>query len=120
MVSMVKIGLTGKFIFQGIDAEYVSLEDIVPISDDGDLHVEGSLDQPFYDSVAAAVGERIKECAPRVPVVTGAYHSPYVHASHKIVQVSLVLFRDRCCARLVGATRTSSLRYSLLASKPPN
>jgi len=58
---------------QGIDAEYVSLEDIVPISDDGDLHAEGSLDQPFYDSVAAAVGERIKECAPRVPVVTGFF-----------------------------------------------
>ncbi|KAG8216369.1 Aspartate/glutamate/uridylate kinase [Butyriboletus roseoflavus] len=58
---------------QGIDAEYVSLEDIVPISDDGDLHEEGSLDQSFYDGVAAALGERIKGCAPRVPVVTGFF-----------------------------------------------
>ncbi|KAG9311844.1 Aspartate/glutamate/uridylate kinase [Chiua virens] len=58
---------------QGIDAEYISLEDIVPVSDDGDLHVEGSLDQSFYDSVATAVGERIKACAPRVPVVTGFF-----------------------------------------------
>ncbi|KAH0834718.1 Aspartate/glutamate/uridylate kinase [Lanmaoa asiatica] len=58
---------------QGIDAEYVSLEDIVPISDDGDLHAEGSLDQSFYDGVAAAVGERIKGCAPRVPVVPGFF-----------------------------------------------
>ncbi|KAF8120219.1 Aspartate/glutamate/uridylate kinase [Boletus edulis] len=58
---------------QGIDAEFVSLEDIVPISDDGDLHVEGSLDQSFYDDVATAVGKRIKECAPKVPVVTGFF-----------------------------------------------
>jgi len=79
---MAHISLTGKFIFQGVDAEYVSLEDIVPISDDGDPDAEGSLDQPFYDSVAAAVGERIKECAPRVPVVTGAYQSPYMCISH--------------------------------------
>ncbi|KAN0085735.1 Aspartate/glutamate/uridylate kinase [Tylopilus felleus] len=58
---------------QGIDAEYVSLEDIVPVSDDGDLQEEGSLDQSFYDTVATAVGERVKECAPRVPVVTGFF-----------------------------------------------
>lgn len=79
---MARISLTGKFVFQGVDAEYVSLEDIVPISDDGDPDTEGSLDQPFYDSVAAAVGERIKECAPRVPVVTGACRSPYMCISH--------------------------------------
>ncbi|KIJ63048.1 hypothetical protein HYDPIDRAFT_176137 [Hydnomerulius pinastri MD-312] len=59
---------------QGIDAEYVSLEDVVPVTDDGDSgHLEGSLDQSFYDSVALAVGERIKQCAPRVPVVTGFF-----------------------------------------------
>lgn len=58
---------------QGIDAEYVSLEDIIPVSDDSDTVPEGSLDQAFYDSVAAAVGERIKACIPRVPVVTGFF-----------------------------------------------
>lgn len=76
IVSTVRIDHIGIFIFQGIDAEYVSLEDIVPITDDGDLHAQGPLDQTFYDSVAAAVGERIKACAPRVPVVTGTYPSP--------------------------------------------
>ena len=55
----------------------------MPVSDDGDLHAEGSLDQTFYDGVAAAVGERVKQCAPRVPVVTGAYHSPYAHVPHE-------------------------------------
>ncbi|KAG0707898.1 Aspartate/glutamate/uridylate kinase [Suillus ampliporus] len=58
---------------QGIDAEYVSLEDIIPVSEDGDSVPEGSLDQAFYDSVATAVGERIKRCAPRIPVVTGFF-----------------------------------------------
>ncbi|KAG2127895.1 Aspartate/glutamate/uridylate kinase [Suillus bovinus] len=62
---------------QGIDAEYVSLEDIIPLSEDSDTIKEGSLDQAFYDSVATAVGERIKGCAPRVPVVTGFFgHVP--------------------------------------------
>ncbi|KAG1752240.1 Aspartate/glutamate/uridylate kinase [Suillus lakei] len=62
---------------QGIDAEYVSLEDIIPVSEDSDTIPEGSLDQAFYDGVAAAVGERIKGCTPRVPVVTGFFgHVP--------------------------------------------
>ncbi|KAH7882316.1 Aspartate/glutamate/uridylate kinase [Phlebopus sp. FC_14] len=60
---------------QGIDAEYVSLEDIIPLAEDGDTTYPegGSLDQSFYDGVAVAVGERIKQCAPRVPVVTGFF-----------------------------------------------
>ncbi|KAG1887622.1 Aspartate/glutamate/uridylate kinase [Suillus subluteus] len=62
---------------QGIDAEYVSLEDIIPVSEDSDTIPEGSLNQAFYDNVAAAVGERIKGCTPRVPVVTGFFgHVP--------------------------------------------
>ncbi|KAG1841820.1 Aspartate/glutamate/uridylate kinase [Suillus subalutaceus] len=62
---------------QGIDAEYVSLEDIIPVSEDSDTVPEGSLNQAFYDTVAAAVGERIKGCTPRVPVVTGFFgHVP--------------------------------------------
>ncbi|KAG2367245.1 Aspartate/glutamate/uridylate kinase [Suillus spraguei] len=62
---------------QGIDAEYVSLEDIIPVSEDSDTVPEGSLNQAFYDNVAAAVGERIRGCTPRVPVVTGFFgHVP--------------------------------------------
>lgn len=59
-------------IFQGVDAEYVSLENIVPFPDDGEVQAETeTLGQEFYDKVAAAVGKRILECGPRVPVVTG-------------------------------------------------
>jgi len=43
------------------------------MSDDSDSAPEGSLDQTFYDNVAIAVGERVKQCAPRVPVVTGFF-----------------------------------------------
>ncbi|KAG1740515.1 Aspartate/glutamate/uridylate kinase [Suillus paluster] len=58
---------------RGIDAEFISLEDIIPVSEDSDSAPEGSLDQAFYDSVATAIGERIKRCMPRVPVVTGFF-----------------------------------------------
>ncbi|KAF9457925.1 Aspartate/glutamate/uridylate kinase [Collybia nuda] len=57
---------------QGIDAEYVSLENIVPEHDVDDAP-DGSLDQEFYDKLAAALGERIELCGSRVPVVTGFF-----------------------------------------------
>ncbi|KAH9911164.1 Aspartate/glutamate/uridylate kinase [Amylocystis lapponica] len=59
---------------RGIDAEYVSLENIVPAAEDGDSSSETeTLGQEFYDRVAVAVGERIKQCGSRVPVVTGFF-----------------------------------------------
>ncbi|KAG6325748.1 hypothetical protein ID866_13341, partial [Astraeus odoratus] len=60
----------------GVDAEYVSLEDIVPASDIDTSYLgaaECALDQSFYDSVACAVAQRVRECAPRVPVLTGFF-----------------------------------------------
>ncbi|KAJ7255386.1 hypothetical protein C8J57DRAFT_1346351 [Mycena rebaudengoi] len=57
----------------GIDAEYVSLENVVPPSDDLEAAEDGSLDQEFYDRLARAVGERVKQCGRRVPVVTGFF-----------------------------------------------
>jgi len=53
---------------QGIDAEYVSLESVVPTYDE----VDGALGQDFYDRVSDAFAERIRRCEPRVPVVTGS------------------------------------------------
>lgn len=62
------------YFLQGVDAEYVSLENIVPISDDGEVLSETETHgQEFYDKIAVAVGQRIRECGPRVPVVTGKY-----------------------------------------------
>ncbi|EIM81965.1 aspartate kinase [Stereum hirsutum FP-91666 SS1] len=54
---------------RGIDAEFVSLENIIPPTDDG----EGTLGQPFYDAVSAVFAERIRQCGSRVPVVTGFF-----------------------------------------------
>ena len=48
----------------------MSLDDIVPPFDDND---ETILTQDFYDSLADVLGERIKQCGPRVPVVTGFF-----------------------------------------------
>ncbi|KAJ7089197.1 Aspartate/glutamate/uridylate kinase [Mycena belliarum] len=58
---------------QGVDSEYVSLEDIVPEPDDLEASDDGTLDQDFYDRLSRAVGERVKQCGPRVPVVTGFF-----------------------------------------------
>jgi len=58
------------FVEQDIDAEYVSLDDIVP-TDVFDIDDSAVLDQNFYDKLTVALGERVEQCAPRVPVVTG-------------------------------------------------
>lgn len=63
---------------QGIDAEYVSLDDVVPDILDLDGVNNETLDQTFFDQLTVAVGERIKECTPRVPVVTGQSTSAYM------------------------------------------
>ncbi|KIM33983.1 hypothetical protein M408DRAFT_325532 [Serendipita vermifera MAFF 305830] len=58
---------------RGIDAEFVSLENIVPAWDDIDISKEQSLDQSFYDRLSAVLGERLAQCGTRVPVVTGFF-----------------------------------------------
>ncbi|TCD68371.1 Aspartokinase [Steccherinum ochraceum] len=58
---------------RGIDAEYVSLENIVPVTEELDSTDAETLGQEFYDRVAVAVGERIRQCGSRVPVVTGFF-----------------------------------------------
>ncbi|KZT27990.1 aspartate kinase [Neolentinus lepideus HHB14362 ss-1] len=57
----------------GVDAEFVSLENVVPAMEESDSTQHEALDQSFYDRVAQAVGERLKLCSPRVPVVTGFF-----------------------------------------------
>lgn len=50
----------------------MSLENIVPLLEEGEASSDTeTLGQEFYDRVAVAVSERIKQCGPRVPVVTG-------------------------------------------------
>ena len=57
---------------QGIDAEYVSLEDVVPPYET-DAFTDQVLPQEFYDNVAKAFGERMQQCGSHVPVVTGFF-----------------------------------------------
>lgn len=54
---------------RGIDAEYISLENIVPPYDG----VDSTLGQDFYDLVGAAFATRVRQCGARVPVVTGFF-----------------------------------------------
>ncbi|KAH9959436.1 Aspartate/glutamate/uridylate kinase [Russula dissimulans] len=64
--------ITAALCDRGIDAEYVSLENIVPPHDEAD----DTLGQDFYDQVSDAFAERIRQCQPRVPVVTGSFFGP--------------------------------------------
>lgn len=52
---------------QGIDAEYVNLENIIPST----YIVKKGLDQEFYNFLAKQLGERIKLIEGKVPVITG-------------------------------------------------
>lgn len=52
---------------QGVDAEYVDLADII------DFKVSHSLDQQFYDNVAANLGKRLDGMATKVPVISGYF-----------------------------------------------
>ena len=52
----------------------MSLEDIVPWSEEQEAGSCTTLSQDFYDTLAQAIGERIRQCAPRVPVVTGPFN----------------------------------------------
>ncbi|KGY14905.1 hypothetical protein PABG_12180 [Paracoccidioides brasiliensis Pb03] len=52
----------------GVDSEYIDLSDIVDFA----INVQ-SLDQAFYDRLAAALGENIKACGRKVPVITGYF-----------------------------------------------
>ncbi|KAM0749063.1 aspartate kinase [Meredithblackwellia eburnea MCA 4105] len=65
---------------QGIDAELVSLENIVEaagVDEDGTAAATAdsgnSLGQTFYDRLSKRLGERLLECGDRVPVVTGFF-----------------------------------------------
>lgn len=53
------------FIWQGIDAEFISLHSII----EGDSNTV--LDQPFYDDLAARMAKAIDAAGNKVPVVTG-------------------------------------------------
>ncbi len=58
---------------RGIEAEFVSLENIVPPWDDIDVSTDHTLDQSFYDRLPAVLAERLSQCGTRVPVVTGFF-----------------------------------------------
>lgn len=51
----------------GVDAVYIDLADII------DFRVLESLDQSFYDSVAANLGSLLPSFSPKVPVITGYF-----------------------------------------------
>jgi hypothetical protein len=60
----------------------VPLDSVVPdVEEDFDTHGP-TLDQLFYDKLTAAFAERVKQCGPRVPVVTGGFFCCWEMGSH--------------------------------------
>lgn len=53
----------------GVDAEYVSLENIIESS----YIAKGGLNQEFYDYLAGQLAKRLKLCGSKVPVITGYF-----------------------------------------------
>ena len=54
---------------QGVEAEYVDLSHII------DFHVTHSLDQDFYDNLAASLGIMLSNISGKVPIITGYFGS---------------------------------------------
>lgn len=68
--------LTAVLEDRGIQAELVSLQNIVPEAspdDESDDTVEGRLSQSFYDRVSKRIADRIDQCGDRVPVISGFF-----------------------------------------------
>ena len=53
-----------------MDAEYVSMENIIEPSHVG----KAGLNQEFYDYLAKQLAKRVKLCGSKVPVITGKPH----------------------------------------------
>jgi aspartate kinase len=56
------------FLYQGIDARYVNLDNVVPR-----VLKYSDLDQSFYTSLAKAIADEVLKCKTQVPVVTGYF-----------------------------------------------
>lgn len=71
----------------------MSLENVVPSCTEDD---EETLGQIFYDRVATAVGNRIRECGPRVPVITGEriFSVLFIHPLASISSYRRILITD--------------------------
>ena len=94
-----------------MDAEYVSLDSVVP--DMEDLDTQGpTLDQRFYDRLAVALVERLKQCGSRVPVVTGMFACCWETCLHsQFLKASLAQCLDHYSGKWGEVILTFVLRY---------
>ena len=105
---------------RGIDSEFVNLDTIVdemlnePAVDNillssGDQGA-AQLGQDFYDRLAEVLGERIRECGTRVPVITGTL---YWSATEAVLTSRLLRSRTWLSSRSNWSRIHGSLRGSL-------
>jgi len=101
---------------RGIDSELVSLENIIArvsedeegqaLPDDSGAGGSESLGQHFYDRLSKVIGDRLRECGNRVPVVTGFFG---VVPGSLLSQVGRG-YTDLCAALCAVGTQASELQ----------
>jgi len=97
---------------QGVDAELVTLENIVEAATDEDGEDSASsggnsqLGQAFYDRLSKRLGDRLAECGDRVPVVTGFFG---VVPGSLLAQVGRG-YSDLCAALCAVGTHAAELQ----------
>lgn len=109
---------------QGVDAELVSLENIVEVAteeEEASGSASSQLGQAFYDRLSKRLGERLLECGDRVPVVTGTLQQLCsLSGTDPPPQGSSVSCQDHSSHKLVEATPISALRCAPLDCQQPS
>ena len=86
---------------QGIDSELVNLDNIIDATishvSDQQLASTGDqgfaqLGQEFYDQLAIRLGQRIRECGSRVPVITGEHDNHHIFTPSSLMRLVLGYF----------------------------
>lgn len=92
------------------------------VKGDGKGGDDGALSQSFYDNLARRLGERLRECEDRVPVVTGELVRARLSraSTSPRAQASSASSPARCSTRSAAATPTFAPPSAPSASRRPS
>jgi aspartate kinase len=85
---------------QGTDSQYVDLAEVI------DFEARETLDQPFYERLAVALGQRVQSCGSKVPVLTGYFGQVPGGLLDKIGRG----YTDLCAALVAVGVRAAELQ----------
>jgi len=85
---------------QGIDSQYVDLAEVI------NFETGERLDQPFYEQLAVALGQKVQQCGSKVPVLTGYFGQVPGGLLEKIGRG----YTDLCAALVAVGLRAAELQ----------